>query len=97
MDAAPRCLAGGDGEVRHELLSSEDLGALGCSILASLSLSERSSSGRKLCPDLRVGADNGDIYGRRFPSWRHHRGLSLSRSMARALRVKTQALASRSE
>jgi hypothetical protein len=61
-----------------------------------ISLSERSSSRRKLCPDLRVGADDGGVYGCRFPSWRHHLGLSLSRSMAQALRVKTQALACRS-
>jgi hypothetical protein len=96
MDTARRCLAGGDEEVRHELLSSGELGALGCSILASLSLTQRSSSGQKLCLDLRVGADDGGVHGRCFPCWRHHHGLTLSRSMARALRVKTQALASRS-
>jgi hypothetical protein len=58
--------------------------------------SERSSFGRKLCPDIRVGTDDGSVHRRRFTFWRHHRGLSLSRSMARALRMKTQALANRS-
>jgi hypothetical protein len=49
----------------------------------------------KALPDPRVGADVGGIYGRRFPSWRQHRGLFLL-MMAWSLRVKTLASVSRS-
>jgi hypothetical protein len=58
-------------------------------------LSEGSFSGRKLCSDPLVGADDGGVYGRRFPSWRHHCGFSLP-VVAWSLRVKTQASVSRS-
>jgi hypothetical protein len=44
----------------------------------------------KAMPDPRVGADDGGIYGRRFPSWRHHCGFSLP-TMVWSLRVETQA------
>jgi hypothetical protein len=40
-------------------------------------------------------ADDGGVYGCHFPPWRHHRGLSLPLSMARALQVKIQASVSR--
>jgi hypothetical protein len=63
--------------------------------LASLLL-ERSSSGRKPCPDPWVGADDGGVYGHCFPSWRHRRGLPLLLSMAWVLREKIQASVSRS-
>jgi hypothetical protein len=78
------------------LLCSADMDTMLFS-LASLLL-ERTRSGRKLCTDSRVGADDGCAYGRRLPLWRHRRGslLSLSSSMAWTLRVKTQVSASRS-
>jgi hypothetical protein len=69
--------------------------AVMCGTSLASPLSEGSSSGRKLCPDPRVGADDGGVYGRRFPSWRHYRGFSLP-TMAWSLRVKTQASVSRS-
>jgi hypothetical protein len=66
-----------------------------CGTSLASPLAEGSSSGRKLCTDPRVGADDDGVYGCRFPSWRHHRGFSLP-MMAWSLRVKTQASVSRS-
>lgn len=67
MDAASWYLVVDDEEAWHNMLSSNGASTHGCSspILRAF-LSERRSSGRKLCPDPRVGADDGGVYGRRF-------------------------------
>jgi hypothetical protein len=67
-----RDLVVNNGDVRHEL-GEPSLGA--------------ESFRAKALPDPHVGADVGGVYGRRFPSWRQHRGLSLL-MMAWSLRVR---------